>query len=289
MNKSVRTDLNHFVKHLIGAIKPIAKTEDIELSFTPSSKPAKAIFQAGFLANDLTHILCKIIEFTPEQERISVSVDILNAQKCKLIIKNSGINLSRNEEVTHACKLQVAVVSLSDNTTQYEIEIDMLEERELPDSTPAVRANGSNYTLDYYIEVRKRLRTNFFKSDNLVEVLSRQNPREAIFLKKVNDFIHANLENSQFNANHLSEIMNMSRTQLFRRLKPIIRQSPGNYIRTIKLQVAKKLFETTDLRISEVAYKAGFETASHFTKAFTKQYGVKPSLFCRNNENVTNE
>ncbi|NJN42917.1 MAG: helix-turn-helix transcriptional regulator [Flammeovirgaceae bacterium] len=80
----------------------------------------------------------------------------------------------------------------------------------------------------------------------------------------------------------------MSRTQLFRRLKPIIRQSPGSYIRTLKLQKAKELFETTDLRISEVAYQTGFETASHFTKVFTKQYGVKPSLFCRKKQPATN-
>jgi AraC-like DNA-binding protein len=154
---------------------------------------------------------------------------------------------------------------------------------------PSERLNGPNFIPDYYAEVRKRLRSHFTKSENLVEGLSRQNPREAAFLKKVNDMILSNLENRQFDANYLSEIMSMSRTQLFRRLKPIIRQSPGSYIRLIKLQKAKELFETTDLRISEVALKTGFETASHFTKVFTKQYGVKPSLFCKRRENATNE
>ena len=122
-----------------------------------------------------------------------------------------------------------------------------------------------------------------------MEALSRSNPLEAAFLKKVNELIVSNMETHQFDTNHLSEIMNLSRTQLFRRLKPIVQQSPGSYIRMIKLQKAKELFETTDLRISEVAYKTGFETASHFTKVFTKQYGVKPSLFCKKKDNATNE
>ncbi len=289
MNHSVRTDLNHFVKHLLHALKPIAKAEDIDLSFMPAANPVNAVFQAAALISDLTHIICKLVEFTPEQEKIIVSIEDSSAQKSKVIIRNSGINLARNNEVTHACKLPVKVVTSLGQATQYEIEIDLFEEEIASGHASDEHMNGQKIIPDYYAEIRKRLRSHFTKADNLVEVLSRHNPREATFLKKVNEVIIANIENRQLDANHLSEIMNMSRTQLFRRLKPIIQQSPGNYIRTIKLQKAKELFETTDMRISEVAYKTGFETASHFTKVFTKQYGVKPSLFCKKKDNATNE
>lgn len=289
MNHSVQTDLNHFIKHLLQALKPIAKVEDIELSFIPAPKPVHAVFQVAGLISDLTHIICKLVEFTPEQEKITVSIEHINAQKCRVILRNTGINLARNGEVTSSCKLNVVVESTHDKGTEYGIEIDLYEDPSKIDLDVSQRLNGLNYIPDYYAEIRKRLRSHFNKSDNLVEALSRSNPREAAFLKKVNDLIVGNMNNHQFDTNHLSEIMNMSRTQLFRRLKPIIRQSPGSYIRTIKLQKAKELFETTDLRISEVAYRTGFETASHFTKVFTKQYGVKPSLFCRKKNNATNE
>lgn len=289
MNHSVRADLNHFVKHLLQALKPIAKAEDIELSFVPSAKPVNAVFQAVVLISDVTHIICKLVEFTPEQEKITVCIEHINSHKCRIILRNTGINLARNGEVTSSCKLNITVEMTPDKGTQYGIEIDLYEDQSKSDPDVSQRLNGPNYIPDYYAEIRKRLRSHFTKSDNLVETLSRTNPREAAFLKKVNELIVINMENHQFDTNYLSEIMNMSRTQLFRRLKPIIRQSPGSYIRTIKLQKAKELFETTDLRISEVAYKTGFETASHFTKVFTKQYGVKPSLFCRKKENATNE
>lgn len=285
MNQSVRTDLNHFLKSILQALKPIAKAEDIELSFYPSEKPLTAVFQAPALAADITQIICKLIEFTPEQEKISVRIERVNGSGCALQIRNTGINLARNSEVISACKLPVKVLS-SGKETQFEIEIDLHDNTHPDNSVNEQSINGPNFIPDYYAEIRKRLRSHFTKSDNLVEALSRSNPREAAFLKRVNDLIVSNMQNSQFDANYLSEVMNMSRTQLFRRLKPIIRQSPGSYIRTIKLQKAKELFETTDLRISEVAYRTGFETASHFTKVFTKQYGVKPSLFCRKKESI---
>jgi len=273
---------------MASALRPIAKAEDITLTFVAPLTSFIAVFQPATLAADLATILSKLIEFTPEQEHISITINTHDIKKCKIIIQNSGINLVRNNEITHPCQLPVTVISISDKATKYELEIDLYEEDVVSIQTDE-RINGPNYIPDYYAEIRKRLRAHFTKSDNLVETLSRNNPREAAFLKKVNDLILSNLENSQFDTNHLSECMNMSRTQLFRRLKPIIRQSPGSYIRTLKLQRAKELFETTDMRISEVAYKTGFETASHFTKVFTKQYGVKPSLFCRKKENATNE
>lgn len=211
MNHSVRVDLNHFIKHLLQALKPVAKAEDIDLSFSPSDKPVMGIFQAALLVGDITHIICKLVEFTPEQEKITVSIETSNPLKCRIIIRNTGINLARNSEIIHPCKLTVTVHSPAHQATQYEIEVDLHQEETITDPIPPERINGHNY-IDYYAEIRKRLRSHFTKSDNLVEVLSRHNPREAAFLKKVNDVIISNIENRQFDANHLSEIMNMSRT-----------------------------------------------------------------------------
>lgn len=280
MNRYVRSDLGHFLKALVQAFKPIAKAEDIELKFVSTDRPLIGIFQAPTLAADIAHILSKVIEFTPEQERISVEIRKASDTQCLIQVTNTGINLTLNLEIVNACKFPVHVRAVTENSTLFEIGIDLFNES-FVDSTKEERINGPNYIPDYYAEIRKRLRSHFTKSDNLVETLLRSNPREAAFLKRVNELIFSNLQNSQFDANYLSDAMNMSRTQLFRRLKPIIQQSPGSYIRTLKLQKAKELFETTDLLISEVAYRTGFETASHFTKVFTKQYGVKPSLFCR--------
>jgi AraC-like DNA-binding protein len=107
-------------------------------------------------------------------------------------------------------------------------------------------------------------------------------------MKKINNLISENLDKEGFDANHLSKAMQMSRAQLYRKLQAMIRQTPGCYIRKIRIQKAKELLETTDMRVGEVAYKTGFQTSSHFTRLFIQYYGVKPSLFCRQHKNETN-
>ena len=142
---------------------------------------------------------------------------------------------------------------------------------------------------EYYDEIRKRLRSHFSKADNLVAQLSILYPREAAFLQKINAVIIANMENELFDASALSREMNMSRTSLFRRLKPLIQQPPATYIKTIRLQKAKELLETTDITVGDAAFKTGFQTQSHFSKAFTEMFGFLPSAIRRKNHSATKE
>jgi AraC-like DNA-binding protein len=133
----------------------------------------------------------------------------------------------------------------------------------------------------FYSEIRKHLQSHFTKADKLLATLASQNPKDAVFLEKVNFLILTNIDKDGFNSNRLSKAMGMSRTQLYRKLHPIIRQAPGVYIQTMRIQKAKELLETTDMRIGEVAFNTGFQTPSHFTRIFSKHYGVKPSAFFR--------
>ena len=108
-------------------------------------------------------------------------------------------------------------------------------------------------------------------------------------MQRINALIKVNLEDENFDTDALCEAMSMSRTQLFRRLKSLIRQAPAHYIKTIRLQKAKELLETADLTVSEVAFKTGFQNLSHFTNIFQKQYGILPSVFRRSSKTATNE
>jgi AraC-like DNA-binding protein len=105
------------------------------------------------------------------------------------------------------------------------------------------------------MKYEKRLRSHFSKADTLVAQLSILYPKEADFLQKVNAVIIANLENESFDSSSLSREMHMSRAGLFRRLKPLIRQAPAAYIKSIRLQKAKELLETEDITVGEAAFK----------------------------------
>jgi AraC-like DNA-binding protein len=73
--------------------------------------------------------------------------------------------------------------------------------------------------------------------------------------------------------------MNMSRVSLYKKILLITGKTPVEFIRFIRLEKAKHLLETSQLNISEICYKVGFNTPKYFTKAFKAEYNVLPSEY----------
>jgi len=71
----------------------------------------------------------------------------------------------------------------------------------------------------------------------------------------------------------------MSRSQIFRKVKALRDQSPTLFIRSIRLQKAKELLQTSKLSVAEIAYEVGFTTPSYFSTAFLEEFGKNPSDF----------
>lgn len=67
---------------------------------------------------------------------------------------------------------------------------------------------------------------------------------------------------------------------LFRKsFKTITGTSPHQYHLNLRLQKAKELFTSTNLSISEIAYKTGFDSLFYFSKLFKKKNGVSPKHY----------
>lgn len=282
MSTSGLYDIIPMLRNLTAMLDPIAESQSIRLRFTSRLEKLQVEQNTIALITGIIELIYKIINYTAENNEISITVDEKKADGesfLLILIVNTGTNLSRVTELTNHLKPTMRENHTDKGGTLFEISYPI----ERNQSSVKTGAKPETVMIPaFYAEIRKRFASHFSKAEHLVASLSNYNPREATFLKKVNALILENIDNPQMDANYISNAMHMSRTQLFRRLKPIIRQSPGSYIKTLKLQKAKELFETTDLRINEVAYKTGFESPSHFTKAFIKHFGVKPSLFCRN-------
>ena len=133
--------------------------------------------------------------------------------------------------------------------------------------------------VEQLILLRKKLQANyaFDLTDN--SFYKKTNDREAEFLKKVIKLIETDLSNSKFNAHNVAKQIAMSESQLYRKLKAISGKSTALFIRSIRLLAAKKLLETTDMNISEVAYECGFKEPSWFSKVFKEEFGVAPSSY----------
>lgn len=98
-------------------------------------------------------------------------------------------------------------------------------------------------------------------------------------IKKLDAYIMANLENPNFATDDILKEIAISRSQLYRLIKDNYNLSISLYIRQKKLAYAKKLLEKTDLKISEITYKIGFDSPQSFSKFFTLQYNISPTEY----------
>ena len=98
----------------------------------------------------------------------------------------------------------------------------------------------------------------------------------SLFLTRFREAVEVRLGDSDLSVDDLAAEMNLSRVQLYRKVKAVTGSSPVELLRTARLNRAYQLLLTTDKSVSEVAYTVGFTAPSYFTKCFKEEYGMVP-------------
>ena len=96
------------------------------------------------------------------------------------------------------------------------------------------------------------------------------------FIAQLKSIIERRMGDSDLGVEDLASDMNLSRVQLYRKVKSITGSSPVELLRTARLRRGYQLLLTTDKSVSEVAYEVGFTAPSYFTKCFKEEYGQLP-------------
>lgn len=109
-----------------------------------------------------------------------------------------------------------------------------------------------------------------------IEGSSTLNVREEAFIQRFRDVVTKQMSNSDLSVEDIGSELNLSRVQLYRKIKALTGQSPVELTRHIRLKRGRDLLETTDMTISEIAYKVGFTAPSYFTKCFKDEFGILP-------------
>jgi AraC family transcriptional regulator of arabinose operon len=74
----------------------------------------------------------------------------------------------------------------------------------------------------------------------------------------------------------LARSVNLSTSRLRHLFKDETGLSPAQYVKAQRLLRAKYLLETTFLNLKEIMHKSGLRDRSHFTRDFSKAYGLPP-------------
>jgi len=91
------------------------------------------------------------------------------------------------------------------------------------------------------------------------------------------------LENKKnFSLEELSKKVVINQTKLKYGFKQLFNTTPGNIMLEAKMYEAKKLLETSEYNVTEIAQITGYKYIQSFTRAFIKFFGIPPSEIMKN-------
>ncbi|WP_339711922.1 substrate-binding domain-containing protein [uncultured Kriegella sp.] len=136
-----------------------------------------------------------------------------------------------------------------------------------------------NQSLKSLLYNREKLR--FYYTNNIykIEQTDAFGNLEQQFVNKLNELVKENLNNDDFSVENLAENLNISRVQLYRKVKAIMGISVSDYISNFRLEKAKAMLENTSLSISEIAYANGFSSPNYFSTSFKNRFGTSPVTY----------
>ncbi|MFI0428534.1 substrate-binding domain-containing protein [Mariniflexile sp. HMF6888] len=126
---------------------------------------------------------------------------------------------------------------------------------------------------------REKLRYYFINNVHNIDATNNFGSLEQEFISNVNEIINDNLDNSKFSVENLASQLNISRIQLYRKMKAIMDVNVSDYIQNTRLDKAKILLQDSHLTISEIAYATGFSSPNYFSTSFKGKFNKSPKAF----------
>ena len=84
----------------------------------------------------------------------------------------------------------------------------------------------------------------------------------------------------------IADAASVSTRECLRCFQESIRQSPMDYLIEYRVQIAKKLLQTTNFSITEIALRCGFNSNSYFTKIFRRSCGKTPNAYRKERQSL---
>lgn len=94
-------------------------------------------------------------------------------------------------------------------------------------------------------------------------------------IRNIQEFIEQHM-GDRLTVDQLAVHCSMDRINFTRRFKKATQLSPADYVQRVKVEGAKRLFESTDQQINEVMYKVGYIDVKAFRQLFKKIAGMTP-------------
>lgn len=106
-------------------------------------------------------------------------------------------------------------------------------------------------------------------------------PQDNAFMTDLYKLMEKELSNSELDVARMTELLHISRTKFYYKVKGLTGDNPSVFFKKYKLNRAAQLLGERKYNVSEIADMTGFSTLSHFSTSFKKQFGVSPSEYVK--------
>ncbi|MEM9686217.1 MAG: response regulator [Bacteroidota bacterium] len=250
---------------------------------TPEDKQNKSLM---LLVEDNPDMRYYIRSFMEEHYRIAETGDGMEA--LDYLKKNTPELIISDIMMPHMDGITLAKTLKEDKDLKNLPFITLTARTGEPDKIAALRIGIDDYlTKPFNPEELEARAANLIRNYKVRRAVSYKDPGEITKpgyqetrIKALKETVLKHLHSTTFTANDLAASANMSLNSLRRFLKKTTGLSPGQFIREIRLQQARRLLEARQYpTVLEVTYAVGFEKATYFSKLFAERFGKKPSEY----------
>jgi len=125
------------------------------------------------------------------------------------------------------------------------------------------------------LEGRKRLKEHYRRSV-FVHSDKVASSSRSILVSELDQFLSDNIQSVNLGVEDMASAVNMSSSNLQKKLKSIVNMSPIEYLTYFRMNRATTLLENDNLSIQEISTATGYDSQTYFTKVFKKHYGMGP-------------
>ena len=95
-------------------------------------------------------------------------------------------------------------------------------------------------------------------------------------IERALDLMYRNISNPDLSLSDLAQAANINLHHFGRVFRNYFHVSPMKYFRALRVEHSRKLLKNTSLRVSEIAWQAGFSDPLYFSRIFHQQNGMGP-------------
>ena len=133
------------------------------------------------------------------------------------------------------------------------------------------------------IENRQRLQTEFRQqtaeeTERAIAVAQPNGDQE--FLSRAIKCVYDHMDDADYDRDAFAADMGASASTLYNKLRSVTGMNVSSFIRDIRMKEAERLArQQPNIRVSDLAYRVGFQDPKYFGTIFKKQFGVTPTEF----------